>query len=79
MEDQEATSSSSVEAEELRQKLEKTLEALRPHTPTPPPDKLPTGVTPEKWADMKNLTDLLDIITKPADVPKSPTPPPSVK
>jgi hypothetical protein len=43
--------------------INKILDALRPTTTTPPADQLPKGVTSEQYADMKNLTELLDVIT----------------
>lgn len=53
------------EADRLKTDISKTLEALRPLTPTPPADQLPKGVNADQWADMKNLTDLLDIVRPP--------------
>jgi len=52
-------------SEELKKDIGNILEALRPLTPTPSTDQLPKGVNANQWADMKNLTDLLDIIRGP--------------
>jgi len=58
-------------AAQLKQDIEKSLEALRPFTPVPPTQELPTGVTAGQWQDMKNLTDLLNTLR-----PKTPEPAP---
>ena len=52
--------------------LQKTLENLRPLTEVPPPDQLPKGVSAETFADLKNLTDLMDIVKAPIN--STPTP-----
>lgn len=62
----------------LKKNIGKTLEALRRLTPTPPPEQLPKSVSADQWADMKNLTDLLDLVApkKPESPTQTTTPPP---